>query len=179
MIPVAILCGGKGTRLAPLTDHLPKSLVDVNGKPFILHQLDLLKRQGYTDVVLLTGHLGSMIEAVVGDGSALGMSIGYSHDGDEPLGPDRAITKALPMLGDAFLVLYGDSYLVCDYGLLEHHLQSWPAFDAAFATYRGINYGLRLFRRYPASTWIDIEMQHAWEEIGSFEGLERVRAITR
>ena len=114
-LPVAILAGGTATRLGELARDRPKSLVDVAGKPFVAHQLELLRRDGLTDVVLCAGHLGSQIEAAVGDGSQYGVRVRFSYDGSTPLGTGGALRHALPMLGDAFLVLYGDSYLDCDY----------------------------------------------------------------
>lgn len=179
MIPVAILCGGKGTRLAPLTDHLPKCLVDVNGKPFLLHQLALLKKHGYTRVVLLVGHLCEPIIALIGDGKQLGMKITYSHDGPLPLGTDFAIRKALPQLGPMFFVLYGDSYLDCDYRAVEQKLRDYVFLDAVLTTYETVDYGLRAYRQFPPETYMELPMPKRWEEIGSPEGLERVRAITR
>jgi N-acetyl-alpha-D-muramate 1-phosphate uridylyltransferase len=115
MMPVAILCGGFATRLRPLTDNLPKSLIDIHGKPFIAWQLELLQRQRITDVVLCVGHLGEMIQNVVGDGSQYGVNVAYSFDGPTPLGTAGALLKALPLLGNEFFVLYGDAYLECDY----------------------------------------------------------------
>jgi N-acetyl-alpha-D-muramate 1-phosphate uridylyltransferase len=111
--PVAILAGGLATRLRPLTDRIPKSLVSISGRPFIFHQLDLLLSQGVERVVLCVGHLGEQIEAVVGKGRCSGLTIQYSFDGDQPLGTGGALKQALPLLGDDFFVLYGDSYLPC------------------------------------------------------------------
>lgn len=115
MMPVAILAGGRATRLGEVAKHIPKSLVDVAGKPFVAHQLALLRRHGITDVVVCTGHLSTEIEAAVGDGRSHGLSVRYSHDGPVPLGTGGALRAARPLLGEAFLVLYGDSYLDCDY----------------------------------------------------------------
>ncbi len=75
MLPVAILAGGLATRLRPITTCIPKSLVEVAGAPFIAHQLRYLKAQGISDVVLSTGYLGEMIEALVKDGSAFGVRV--------------------------------------------------------------------------------------------------------
>lgn len=120
MIPCAILCGGLGTRLRPLTDHRPKSMVDVAGKPFLFHQLDLLKSQGVSDVVLCIGHLGHAIQGAVALGDQFGLNVRYSHDGAKSLGTAGALRKALPLLGDEFFVLYGDMYLECDYEAVYH-----------------------------------------------------------
>lgn len=115
MLPVVIVAGGLATRLRPLTESVPKSLVDVNGEPFVAHQLRLLRARGIGRVVICAGHLGEMIEAFVGDGARFGLSVEYSFDGPRPLGTAGAVRKALPLLGEAFFVLYGDSYLPCDY----------------------------------------------------------------
>ncbi|MBI4887702.1 MAG: nucleotidyltransferase family protein [Acidobacteria bacterium] len=114
-LPVAILAGGAATRLGDLARHTPKSLVDIAGQPFIAHQLALLRRHGLADIVLCVGHLGAAIEAAVGDGAPHGVRVRYSYDGAVPLGTGGALRRALPLLGDAFFVLYGDSYLECDY----------------------------------------------------------------
>lgn len=119
MLPVAILAGGLATRLGSLTEMSPKSLIPIAGEPFIAHQLRLLKRNGIQHVILCVGHLGEMIESAVGNGSAFGMKIEYSYDGAKLLGTAGAIRAALPKLGDSFFVLYGDSYLPCDYAAVE------------------------------------------------------------
>jgi NDP-sugar pyrophosphorylase family protein len=118
-LPVAILAGGLATRLRPITEKIPKSLVDVAGEPFIVHQLDYLFRQEIRDVVLCIGYLGEMIESVVGDGSRFGLHISYSIDGPTLLGTGGALRRAAPLLGEAFFVLYGDSYLPVDFGAVE------------------------------------------------------------
>jgi NDP-sugar pyrophosphorylase family protein len=120
MLPVAILAGGLATRMRPLTESMPKSLLPVNGKPFIAHQLRLLQAQGTTEVVLCTGFLGEQIVEYVGDGRAFDIQVKYSNDGDKPLGTAGAIRKALPLLGPSFLVLYGDSYLTCSFSVVEN-----------------------------------------------------------
>ena len=119
MLPVVILAGGLATRMKPITEKIPKSLIEVNGKSFILHQLDYLKSQGIQNIVLCIGHLGHMIESLIGDGKALGLNIHYSLDGDKLLGTGGAIKKALPLLSKDFFVLYGDSYLPIDYKNVE------------------------------------------------------------
>lgn len=119
MLPVAILAGGMATRLRPITKTIPKSLVDVAGKPFILHQLDYLRRQGLTRVVLCLGYLGEQVEDVVGDGAAYGLEVLYSWDGPMLLGTGGAIKQALPQLGQQFFVFYGDSYLPVDFQAVE------------------------------------------------------------
>lgn len=112
-LPLAILAGGIATRLRPITEAVPKSLVEVGGKPFIVRQLEWLKKEGIVRVVLCVGYLGKRIEEVVGDGGQFGLEIAYSYDGDKLLGTAGALRRALPLLGEAFFVLYGDSFLTC------------------------------------------------------------------
>ena len=114
-IPVAILAGGLATRLRPITEKIPKSLVPVAGKPFLAHQLELLHARGIRRVVLCIGYLGEMIQRDFGDGHAFGVRLDYSFDGPKLLGTGGAIKRALPLLGGEFFVLYGDSYLPVDY----------------------------------------------------------------
>ena len=114
-IPVAILAGGLATRLRPITEKIPKSLVPVAGRPFLAHQLELLRSRGINRAVLCVGHLGEMIERDFGDGSAFGVQLEYSFDGPVLLGTGGAIQQALPKLGREFFVLYGDSYLPIEY----------------------------------------------------------------
>jgi NDP-sugar pyrophosphorylase family protein len=114
-LPVVILAGGLATRLRPLTEKIPKALVEVAGRSFLEHQIELLKRNWIEEVILCVGYLGEMIEQRYGDGEALGVKIRYSFDGPKLLGTGGAIKKALALLPDAFFVLYGDSYLPVDY----------------------------------------------------------------
>ena len=110
-IPVAILAGGLATRLRPLTEKIPKVLLPIAGKPFLAHQLELLRSQGIRRVVLCLGHLGEMVVNDFGDGRAYGVELEYSFDGPKLLGTGGALRQALPKLGEKFFVLYGDSYL--------------------------------------------------------------------
>ena len=111
MLPIVILAGGVASRLRPITTAIPKALVEVAGRPFIAHQLSLLRREGVEKVVLCVGHLGEQIKLFVGDGRQFGLEVAYSSDGDVLLGTGGALRRALPLLGKAFFVLYGDSYL--------------------------------------------------------------------
>jgi NDP-sugar pyrophosphorylase family protein len=123
-IPVAILAGGLATRLRPITEKIPKSLVPVAGKPFLTHQLELLRSRGIRRAVLCIGYLGEMIQREFG-GEAYGIKLDYSFDsprqseaaagGSKLLGTGGAIKRALPLLAEEFFVLYGDSYLPIDY----------------------------------------------------------------
>jgi MurNAc alpha-1-phosphate uridylyltransferase len=119
MLPLAILAGGYATRLGSLTKDLPKCLIEINDKPFIEWQLDLLIKNGYSDFVFCLSYKSEMIQKYLGDGSSRGVKIRYSLDGETQVGTGGAIQKALPKLGEAFAVLYGDSYLPIDYLAVE------------------------------------------------------------
>ncbi|MCU1293416.1 MAG: Nucleotidyl transferase [Bryobacterales bacterium] len=116
MLQCVVLCGGLATRLRPITETIPKSLIAINSEPFLSHQLSLLRSQGVQNVVLCVGYLGEMIQEFAGDGSRFGMSLTYSFDGPSLRGTAGAIRNALPLLNESFFVLYGDSYLPCNYG---------------------------------------------------------------
>jgi len=118
-MPVAILAGGLATRLGAVTARIPKALVDVGGRPFAEHQLQWLKGEGVSHVVFCVAHLGSMIQDALGDGARFGLRIEYVFDGAPLLGTAGALKRALPVLGDRFFVLYGDSLLTCPLGPVE------------------------------------------------------------
>ena len=119
MMPsVAILAGGLATRLYPVTRTIPKSMIDLSGKPFIIHQLELLKKKGITRIVICAGYLGEQVKDFLKDGTEYGISIDYTFDGDKLLGTGGALKKALPLLGDIFFVMYGDSYLDTDFKVI-------------------------------------------------------------
>ncbi|HEY1264636.1 MAG TPA: sugar phosphate nucleotidyltransferase [Terriglobales bacterium] len=175
MLPIAILAGGLATRLHPITEKIPKSLIEIHGEPFIAHQLRLLRAGGIERAVLCVGHLGEMVRDAVGDGSAFGITVDYSFDGPDLLGTAGAICKALPRLGGAFFVIYGDSYLPCRYTDVERAFldsealalmtvfQNWGKWDASNVEFQDgkilaydkknhtprmhfIDYGLGVFR---------------------------------
>ncbi len=113
-----ILAAGRGERMRPLTDHAPKPLLEVAGKPLIVHHIERLQAVGITDIVINHAWLGSKIEDYLGDGSQYGVSIVYSPEGEEGLETAGGIVNALPLLGDyAFLVINGDVW--CDWNPLE------------------------------------------------------------
>jgi NDP-sugar pyrophosphorylase family protein len=108
---LALLAGGLATRLRPITMKVPKSMVPVAGEPFIAHQLRLLAGQGIREIVLCVGFLGEQLQDFVGDGSSFGCKVEYSFDGETLKGTGGALRQALPLLGDHFFIMYGDSYL--------------------------------------------------------------------
>ena len=120
MLPCVILAGGLATRLRPVTETIPKALIAINGVPFIEHQLRLLRARGISEVHLCVGYLGEKIAEFTGDGSRYNLKLTYSFDGERLLGTAGAIRRALSGLPESFFVLYGDSYLECDYGAVEN-----------------------------------------------------------
>lgn len=118
MIQAMILAAGRGQRMRPLTDHKPKPLLEVGGKPLIVHHIERLQAAGITDIVINHAWLGSQIEDYLGDGSQYGVSIVYSAEGDNALETAGGIVNALPLLGEyAFLVINGDIW--CDWNPIE------------------------------------------------------------
>jgi len=156
MLPVMILAGGLATRLRPLTETIPKALIEVAGKPFIFWQLDYLRSQGIKRVILCTGYLSQMIEDVVGGGSLFDLDVSYSSDGDQLLGTGGAIKNALHLINDDnFFVLYGDSFLLVNFIDIEDHFlknnalplmtvmkndNQWDKSNAIFKSGKVINY---------------------------------------
>ncbi len=104
-----ILCGGLGTRLRPLTNNLPKPMVEVNGKPFLHHLINQLSEQGINEFLLLTGYLGEKVVEYFGDGSRFGFSILYSH-GPIEWDTGRRIWEAREYLDQQFLLMYSDNF---------------------------------------------------------------------
>jgi NDP-sugar pyrophosphorylase family protein len=149
-LPVVILAGGLATRLRPLTEKVPKALVEVAGRPFLEHQIELLKKNAIAEVVLCVGYLGEMIQERYGDGETLGVRISYSFDGPKLLGTGGAIKKASVVLPDAFFVLYGDSYLPVDY-------------QAVAAAFRGANKPALMTVFANADAW---DTSNVWLEHG-------------
>jgi NDP-sugar pyrophosphorylase family protein len=147
---------------------LPKVLVEVAGRPFAVEQLALLRHNGLTDIIYCLGHLGEQVEAALGDGQAWGICLRYVYDGAQLLGTGGALRRALPLLGPAFFVLYGDAYLECDYAAVEaayhtsgrlglmtvfHNAGRWDASNVHFAQGRILRYDKR--QRTPDMQHID------------------------
>ncbi len=108
------MAGGLATRLRPITEKIPKGLVEIDGKPFLEYQIKLLKKYEIKDIILCIGYKGEMIEEYFGDGENFGVKISYSKE-SKPLGTGGAIRKAFNKLGKNFIVMYGDAYLNFDY----------------------------------------------------------------
>jgi NDP-sugar pyrophosphorylase family protein len=155
--PVAILAGGLATRLRPLTERIPKSLVPVAGRPFLAHQLELLRSQGIRRAVLCVSHLGDQIETAFGDGRGFDIELTYSYDGATLAGTAGALRRALPLLGPEFFTLYGDSYLEIDYAEVwsAYQRQAKPALMTVIA---------RELATEPANTWYQAGLVRAYDK---------------
>lgn len=117
-----ILAAGRGERMRPLTDHTPKPLLCVAGKPLIVWHLERLKQAGFTEIVINHAHLGAQIENTLGNGSSWGLTIQYSAE-NPALETAGGIARALPLLGDApFLVINGDVFTDIDFAPLKNQL---------------------------------------------------------
>ena len=128
-----ILAGGKGTRLGELTSNTPKSMIIIDGKPFLEYQIELIKKHNITDIILCTGHLHKHIERYFGDGSKFGVQIRYNTD--DRLGTWGAIKNAKDLLDKTFFVMYGDSYLPIDYSDVEISFMA-SGFPAMMVVYK-------------------------------------------
>jgi NDP-sugar pyrophosphorylase family protein len=111
---IAILAGGFGTRLGALTQGLPKPMIPINGRPYLERIVDSFARRGLRDIVLLTGYRAEVIEQHFGNGERFGVNITYSRE-TEPLGTGGAIREARPLLGETFVMTYGDVLRYFDY----------------------------------------------------------------
>ncbi len=121
-----ILAGGLGTRLRPLTDQVPKPMVEVGGRPFVEYVIHHLVEQGFRQILMLVGYLGERIESYFGDGACYGAAIRYARE-PRPLGTGGALRNAVNTLEEEFLLLFGDSYLPIDYRAVEASFRSAPA----------------------------------------------------
>lgn len=111
---IAILAGGLGTRLGDLTRDLPKPMVEVAGRPFLEHVIRSFADRGFRDFVLLTGYRGDIVQKYFGDGASFDVSIAYSQE-PEPLGTGGAVREARALLGERFVLTYGDVLRRFDY----------------------------------------------------------------
>jgi MurNAc alpha-1-phosphate uridylyltransferase len=114
-----LLAAGRGERLRPLTDHTPKPLLEVRGKPLIGWHLEAIARAGIGEVVINLAWLGGQINAAVGDGSRYGLTVHYSYEPEGALETGGGLFRALPLLGpDPFLVVNGDTWTDIDFARL-------------------------------------------------------------
>jgi NDP-sugar pyrophosphorylase family protein len=123
---VCILAGGKATRLYPMTLKIPKSLIDINGKPFIIRQFEILEKNRICKAVLCLGFLGEMIEKYLSESEYIrnGFEVNYSYDSDVPPGTGGAILNALPLLPEKFWIMYGDSYIDVNFKEISEYYET-------------------------------------------------------
>lgn len=138
MLPVVILSGGLGTRLGKLAEHLPKSLIEICGKPFIEWQLKLLVSHGVKRIIYCTGHMSDKIKERISQCNIYDLEIDFSEDGKSLLGTGGAIRNALEFLPEEFIVLYGDSYLEMDYKKFCADFND-PEISALMSVYKNSN----------------------------------------
>jgi len=132
---IVVLAGGLATRMLPETEQLPKSLLLVNGRPFVDWQLDRFAASGARSVVMCVGHLGDQIETHVRRALDRGLAVGYSYDGGQLLGTGGALRRALARLESEFVLTYGDSYLPFDYAAPLEDLRAHPEAVATMSVY--------------------------------------------
>jgi len=118
---IVILCGGLATRLSHLTKYTPKSMVEIEGKPFLEYQIENLKKQSIKDIVLCVGHFSEKIEEYFGNGEKFDVNIRYSCDKEKLLGAIGALKNAEHLLKDTFFIMYGDSYINVDFHKIRDH----------------------------------------------------------
>ena len=112
---MVILCGGLATRLGNLSKTIPKSMIKIEGKPFLEYQIENLKKYSIKDIILCVGHLSEKIENYFGNGEKFSVDIKYSYDGEKLLGPMGAVKNAESELEKVFFIMYGDSYISIDF----------------------------------------------------------------
>jgi D,D-heptose 1,7-bisphosphate phosphatase len=128
-----IMAGGKGTRIAPIAPDIPKPMIRLCGKPILEHQIDCLKKNNLTDIIIVTGHLGHVIKDYFGDGSKFGCTISYYTE-TEPLGTAGALFKIENTLSSDFILINGDIIFDMDFSRFITFYQQNPA-DAALAVH--------------------------------------------
>jgi len=139
-VTALILAGGMATRMRPITQKIPKSLIEINNKPFIDYQIELLEQQGFKRIILSVGYKGKMIENYLKQKNRL-CDIKFSYDGENLLGTGGAVKNALSLLSDTFLVLYGDSYLKADYApIVEYFNERKKSFNSLMTVYKNKDY---------------------------------------
>ena len=125
MFPIVILAGGLATRLRPITEKIPKSLIEINGVPFVYHQLDLLEQKGFKEIHFCLGFLGEQVEEAVKNSDYLErLNISFSYDGEKLLGTGGTIRKIINQLPEYFFITYGDSYLDINFYNIQELFES-------------------------------------------------------
>ena len=129
-----LMTGGLATRMRPLTDQIPKSLIPIEEKPFLQYQIELLVCYGITDILLCVGHMGNKIESCFGDGNKYKTRIIYSYEKKDLLGTGGALKFAEKYLKENFFLVWGDSYVRLNYKeMYDFHLKNSGDFDVTMA----------------------------------------------
>jgi len=132
------MAGGLATRLRPLTEDTPKSLILIEGKPFLQYQIELLNRNGIKEIVLCLGYMGNKIEDYFGNGNRFGVKIKYSYE-DNLLGTGGALKLVEPHLDEHFFLIWGDSYVRLDYQeMYAFHIKNDRKFEVTMAIFYNI-----------------------------------------
>lgn len=155
---VAILCGGMGTRLGELTRDLPKPMLAIGGRPYLERVLEAFSDRGFREFVLLTGRHAEVIERHFGDGARFGYQVEYSREA-EPLGTGGALRDARSLLGDRFILTFGDVLRRFDYDrFVQQHIGNclavYPRRDAGNADVAE-NFVVRFDKRAPELPYVD------------------------
>jgi MurNAc alpha-1-phosphate uridylyltransferase len=125
MFPIVILAGGLATRLRPITEKIPKSLIQINEEPFVYHQLELLERKGFNKIHFCLGFLGEQVEVMIKKSKYFKrLNISFSYDGEILLGTGGTIRKIIKQLPKYFFITYGDSFLDIDYYNIQKLFES-------------------------------------------------------
>ena len=137
---VVILLGGMAIRLRPITKNIPKAMIMINGRPFLEHQMELLKKNGLKNFVFCVGYKWNLIREYFGDGNKNNIEIKYSYDGKYLLGTAGAVRKAIKVLDEDFIILYGDTYLQIDYrSLIDYYYKNKSGYSGLMSVYKNDN----------------------------------------
>ena len=137
---VVILLGGMATRLRPITRNIPKAMIIINGRPFLEHQIELLKKNGLKNFVFCVGYKWNLIKEYFGNGNRYNIEIKYSYDGKYLLGTAGAVRKAIKVLDEDFIILYGDTYLQIEYrSLIDYYYKNKSGYSGLMSVYKNDN----------------------------------------
>jgi NDP-sugar pyrophosphorylase family protein len=141
MLPIVVLAGGLATRLLPISEKTPKSLIEINDIPFVLHQLELLEKNGFEKIHYCLGYLGEQVELLIRRSEYFKkLVITFSYDGEILLGTGGTVKKIIKELPEYFFITYGDSYLDIDYLGLQVTFESIKSnYSSLMVVYKNIN----------------------------------------
>lgn len=179
---VVILAGGLATRLRPMTVTIPKSMIEIQGQPFIYHQLKRLEQQGIKEVVICMGYLGEQIQDYIEKNAGqFNLRIQFSYDGDKLLGTAGAIKKTLAKLSEHFFVMYGDSFLTCSFSEVQYYFEKAKQL-ALMTVYKNHNLGDKsniIFQNNSIMTYDKTQQTQAMHHIDYGLGIFSKKAFER